>query len=729
MNWLRTNGRWLLPVAGGAALVQVAYLIEGSHDPSFLHPIVDARVYHQQAVRFAMGEALEPRAFWQPPFFSLALGCLYRLVGPSIIAAKVALAALAVGSCLFVSLIGRRLYSPAVGTVAGLMLATYGPFLFFSTQLLATGPAIFLQLLALVLLLRAMDRPTTWRWLVVGLVVGIATITVPNSVMVLPVGLILILGRAPRRGRGRACRCAVAAVAGWALAVAPVTVRNYLVSGAFVPIATNGGINLFVGNNADADRTIAIRPGEYWVRFVRSAMVSGAESPTDREAAFIRRIWAYAKDNPADYIGGLWRKAVRLVNAREIPRNVDVYVHRDYSSLLSALIWRGGGFAFPFGVLAPLAVVGAVAAPGFGFATRRTVRYRAALVAYCLLYGASVVAFFVTSRYRLPMACVMTVPAAAAVVWTLGWLTRRGTRRSVTRIGTSLALCAVVVVAVNRSLRTPTDDVNFRAELFMGVGHALMEEGDFEKAERFFGKSLEQDPEYAVAHARLGDLAARRHRFVEAESFYEAALRNDPGSSETRWLLAAVLAWQQRHDEAIDLYRASLELEPFDDRAHVGLADSLRARGDLDGAIEHYEFADEMRAQPGEVLFRLGAALAMRQRYADAIERYRRGVAKTNPDAEALRRFILLLTACPQAELRDCDEAILLCERQCVRTDAREPVCLETYSMALAACGRVADAITVAEQGLRAAEARADDALIAAMRQRLDQYRKTPPGG
>ena len=204
MNWLRTNGRWLLPVAGGAALVQVAYLIEGSHDPSFLHPIVDARVYHQQAVRFAMGEALEPRAFWQPPFFPLALGCLYRLVGPSIIAAKVALAALAVGSCLFVSLIGRRLYSPAVGTVAGLMLATYGPFVFFSTQLLATGPAIFLQLLALVLLLRAMDRPTTSRWLVVGLVVGIATITVPNSVLLLPVGLILILGRAPRRGRGRA---------------------------------------------------------------------------------------------------------------------------------------------------------------------------------------------------------------------------------------------------------------------------------------------------------------------------------------------------------------------------------------------------------------------------------------------------------------------------------------------------------------------------------------------
>ena len=173
VNWLRTNGRWLLPVAGGAALVQVAYLIEGSHDPSFLHPIVDARVYHQQAVRFAMGEAHEPRAFWQPPFFPLALGCLYRLVGPSIIAAKVALAALAVGSCLFVSLIGRRLYSPAVGTVAGLMLATHGPFVFFSTQLLASGPAVFLQPLALGLLLRAMDRPTPCRGLVGGLWVGV----------------------------------------------------------------------------------------------------------------------------------------------------------------------------------------------------------------------------------------------------------------------------------------------------------------------------------------------------------------------------------------------------------------------------------------------------------------------------------------------------------------------------------------------------------------------------
>ena len=67
--------------------------------------------------------------------------------------------------------------------------------------------------------------------------------------IVAAVGLVVIL-LAQRRWRPP-----IAVAAGIAIALVPVTVRNYVVSGDLSPVSSHGGLNFYIGNNAEADGT------------------------------------------------------------------------------------------------------------------------------------------------------------------------------------------------------------------------------------------------------------------------------------------------------------------------------------------------------------------------------------------------------------------------------------------------------------------------------------------
>ena len=62
-----------------------------------------------------------------------------------------------------------------------------------------------------------------------------------------------------------------ALILGFALVIAPVTLRNRVVGGEWVPISYNAGINFYLGNNPDYDRTTNIRPGRDWAGTDRHA--------------------------------------------------------------------------------------------------------------------------------------------------------------------------------------------------------------------------------------------------------------------------------------------------------------------------------------------------------------------------------------------------------------------------------------------------------------------------
>lgn len=520
-----------------------------------------------------------------------------------------------------------------------------------------------------------------------------AIITVPNAGVILIIGLIWLAATGIRKRAWRnPVLHGIAALIGATAAIAPVTIRNYAVSGEFVLISTNGGVNFFIGNNPEADRTVAVRPGQKWERLTRAALVDGPKTPAQQDVYFYTRVSAYIREDPAGFLGGLLRKVIRILNACEIPRNVDLYVHRSFSRLASLLMWRAGPAAFPFGLVAPLAAVGIVATLGSNRSATKSRAPAGVLLLFIILYGGSVVLFFVTARYRIPLVPAVSTFAAAGVVWI--WEQVRGrAERTPSRVRWLAGLAFLAVgIAANRSMVSPTDPVDFRAELYMNVGNSEMMAGRLEKAESHLGEALKYDPGYARAYCKLAQVLFWKGQREESQRHLRRAIELDPDDTESYWLLAALLLEEGKAVEALRLLEQALVADPLCPKVHVGLADTLLAMGRIDEAITHFRRADRVDAQPGDVLIRFADALVARGQYAEGLECYDRALAQTEPDPQTLNRIARLLAMCPQPELRDCRRAIELAEHLCQMTDYQHPVALDTLAAAYAECGRLAEA-------------------------------------
>src|SRR5262249_61152375 len=86
-------------------------------------------------------------------------------------------------------------------------------------------------------------------WAAAGLLNGLTAVVIAPALVLVPV-----LAIAARRW-------VAWFLLGVAIAVAPVTLRNWVQGGELVLISFNGGINLYLGNNPRYDATVGIRPG------------------------------------------------------------------------------------------------------------------------------------------------------------------------------------------------------------------------------------------------------------------------------------------------------------------------------------------------------------------------------------------------------------------------------------------------------------------------------------
>jgi len=101
-------------------------------------------------------------------------------------------------------------------------------------------PLVLASLIVLVRLARRRKPPVAWHMLLVGALLGVTAITRSQFLAFVPLALV-ILALAWRRN---ALVPIAALVAGVGVAIAPVTVRNLVVSGELVPISTSGGASL-----------------------------------------------------------------------------------------------------------------------------------------------------------------------------------------------------------------------------------------------------------------------------------------------------------------------------------------------------------------------------------------------------------------------------------------------------------------------------------------------------
>jgi len=393
----------------------------------------------------------------------------------------------------------------------------------------------------------------------------------------------------------------------------------------FVLISSNGGVNLFIGNNPQANGTFKA-PGP-WPSHLEASSTAYAEEvaghplrPSAVSAWFTREAARYAVTQPADYAGKVGRRLRLLASAYEIPNHMDLDFFRARSGVLKAL-------PFTWGIVLPWALAGAV------FAFRR--RGSGPALGLAAVYLLSLAAlFFVTGRYRFPAFALLAAFAAAAV-WGFAEAARR-------RVWWKLAVGAAIVAAgyvASYAFPPPPEVVVREAYSWHHLGGVYARRGDDRAAVRAYERAVAAEPldsfswnNLGLAHLRLGDTAA-------ADRALSRALELTPDNADTLNNFATLRLYQGRPAEAEPYVRAALERNPENVQALVNFAILLLSRGDADGALRTLERAAALEPGYANIYFNMALAHESRGDFASAAACYRRGLALDPDNEEAQRRL------------------------------------------------------------------------------------------
>ncbi len=416
--WLPAIGIFSL-----ALLVRVTYNNTVAHD---YYPLHDSRFY--QVIGFNL---LKEHCFCLMPHISTVdraplwpaiIAVIAFFLGPGDYLARLFLCGIGSGTCVLLYLFARDIFGRHVGVLAGVIAAIY-PELYIYDGWLYTESLYTFLLLALCYglyrLQRSPEGSRWWLWIGYGVLLGLLSLTRPNGIIVL--GLLLIWAIVMIWVKSMSLRATVKGVTATTLIalalIAPWTLRNYLVSHAFIPVATGDGIVLLGAYNDE----ILTRPGYAvsWINPLASSPAVTRPFPlftctpscqVAQEASYREHAgqWIQEHITSMPYLLEFHFLNMWQPDTREADLPTDRFPQQLSSRIVSAMMKT---FPIPIFILAALGLL----------VTFR--RWRELLFVYfmILLTIAECLVFYGSARFRAPIEPMLILLAVGAM-W---WLTQR----------------------------------------------------------------------------------------------------------------------------------------------------------------------------------------------------------------------------------------------------------------------------------------------------------------
>jgi hypothetical protein len=230
-----------------------------------------------------------------------------------------------------------------------------------------------------------------------------------------------------------------------ALAVSPITLRNFIIGKDFVPLAANYGITFYEGNNRLAKGIYMDPPGldldeDFTGAKIAEELAGKPLKPSEVSRFWMRESWKDIQRNPLHYIGLFAQKTAFYWNRSEVPNAESYSLAKKYSPFYSIPL---AGFPVA-GIFGLLGMALALKAIGSGNATqpppfaggrlqdwlfKKALGRRSAgcmpraahtgawvLLLFILCHMVSTAMFFMAARYRISAVPVLLVFASSALI-------------------------------------------------------------------------------------------------------------------------------------------------------------------------------------------------------------------------------------------------------------------------------------------------------------------------
>jgi len=648
---------WLLfaVLALGFAL-RAANLAATSSSPFFTRPVIDGQAYDEWAMAIKNGNAPhEP--FYQDPLYPYFLAAIYGVFGHSYLAVYVIQLLFGIALLWLISDATRLVFDRRAGLVAALLAALNKPLIFYEGQIEKTALAVFLVGLFVWTFARALNsRRLAWQFLC-GLSLGLAALTRANLLIFAPLLPLLFLflksqSGGPRlvfRWNPKQLAPALAALAGIALVIAPVVIRNTILARELTLTTTQSGQNFYIGNS-EYNRT-----GQYvappWVRpnpeFEQTDFRDYADKAAGSKLTFAQvssfytsATWQAIARNPGRALNLFLRKLALYFNDYEVPDNQDMYFFSRYSWVLRVPL-------FGFGIIFALGFAGILL-------LRQRPVPRLSLIVFFFGYGLSVIAFYVFSRYRLPSLPALLPFAGAMTVWL--WDSRssklkpqaqtanaHSAARHVWRFVGGVVLVSAAFAFTHYPLHRGSGKWE-AAQCLVNLGSSYYHERDTARAIATFNEALRENPDHGEALRNLGIIELGRNRLDAASELLAHAIRAEPSNPVSHHFMGKIWEREGELDSAYVQYRQAVSLSPGRVEYRFSLAPIVQKLGDLAGALAQYDTMVQLAPDNSAVRHNRSVALYMLGRIPEAwqeLETGKRLGGTVSPQYEQVLRAAL----------------------------------------------------------------------------------------
>jgi len=648
--------------------IRLVYVMQIRDAPYFNNPAGDSAYFLERAQEILAGDVLgQGVPFYSSPLYPYFIAFVFWLFGQEMLVLCIIQILIGSMNCLVIYLITRKLSGsqalPAL--ISGVCAAFYGLLVFFDGDMLMIFMTLLFVDCGLYFLISFHESRRVLHVVIAGLAIGLAALDRTNVLLFVPVAMWYVAGRftsAFRKWQITPALIFLACVIG---VVLPVTLRNSIVGRDLVLVSSNAGVNLYIGNNPDAPGVFYLPDGsglsnddlEGTARQVAERALGRDLAPSQVSAYWAERAGQFIIHDPLRSAGLVLNKFLMFWNAYEVPNNLDYYFIRDNIAPVLHFTFLG------FWLLAPIAVVGAI------WRWRRGLHHgEKLLIAFLITYMISVLPFFITERYRLPIVPVLIVFAGFCAADVIEAMRTRKFRELIFVLS-GIVLLAVFVnwprirfdqarmrtIMGTRLLERALHDIDTHgADLEQAVIqlkwavelrpydlHVRYELGrTYASLGYYSGAILELERILAVAPDRttaLGALSITRTQYEKTGD-----LITGQALPKTPFERALMSEYTEAYARAREGYRALIKQDPFHFQAYHRLAAVLQQYGQHEQALKVLKRGTRLMPHNILLLYDLGVAY-FRKGEQDRARQAWQKCLKIEPDNQQVREALDML--------------------------------------------------------------------------------------
>lgn len=538
-----------LPVAAlllFALALRVIYLVLYASIPEWFVLTVDNYYHHHWAQVIASGDIIGGTTYFRAPLYAWVLGVLYAIAGDSLWVGRILGLLIGVASVGMTYAIGKRLGGQTVGIIAGLLHALFPMNLYFEQELLVDPLFTLLLEISLYYLIAWWQDGRLAQLGMAGLMLGLSAVTRPTSLIFIPVIVVAIL----TRKRPMRIREAFVFFIACIIIILPVTIRNLAVAGDPVLISSQGGINLYIGNNPEADGLSAVLPEPYGHNWRLADVVHIAEDeaghplkPGQVSSYWTGRAVTWMLENPGDFLRLYVDKLLWQVSNQMVSNNRDLGIFFSRLSLLDLN-------PLTFGLI----LIPAVLAGVLFWRSKPELRLILLLVIGYILVSSL---FFFTSRFQLPLLPYYFILAAMGITAVLDAKTFSLQRLIIPALAALTAGLLSFLPLVSRPTAAPV-------QAALARGNYYFAHQDYSTARRFYDLALAADPNFPEVNLSLGAIYFKMGNADSARYYFKREIREHPLRSKGYSNMASLYLVSDQVDTAFALANEAVRLRPYD---------------------------------------------------------------------------------------------------------------------------------------------------------------------